>query len=73
MPMEHIPTMFQMIEAKIASSNIEVHHRDALVRLRSILEDDLLALEGHPTTHAAADQPILDGSGDIHAPPEPRS
>jgi hypothetical protein len=45
MPNEDIPGMLQMIEAKIASSEIEVHHRDALVRLRSILEEDLSALD----------------------------
>jgi hypothetical protein len=68
---EDIPTMLQMMEAKIASSEIQVQHRDPLVRLRSILEEDLSALEGHATTYSAADQPTLGGSGDIHAPPEP--
>ena len=42
MPEEDIPTMLQMIEERIASSEIEVHHRDTLIRLRSILADDLL-------------------------------
>ncbi len=42
MPEEDIPTMLQLIEERIASSEIEVHHRDTLIRLRSILADDLL-------------------------------
>ncbi len=41
MPEEDIPSMLQMIEAKIASSEIEVEHRHALIRLRDILEGDL--------------------------------
>jgi len=41
MPEEDIPSMLQMIEAKIASSEIEVDHRHALIRLRDILERDL--------------------------------
>jgi hypothetical protein len=41
MPEEDIPSMLQMIEAKIASSEIEVHQRDVLIRLKSLLEDDL--------------------------------
>jgi hypothetical protein len=38
---EDIPSMLQMIEEKITSSEIEVHHRDALVRLKHILEEDM--------------------------------
>ncbi len=41
MPEEDIPSMLQMIEAKIASSEIAVDHRHALIRLRDILEGDL--------------------------------
>ncbi len=41
MPEEDIPSMLQMIEAKITSSEIEVQHRDTLIRLRDILEEDL--------------------------------
>jgi hypothetical protein len=41
MPQEDIPSMLKVIEAKIASSEIDVHQRDALVRLLSILEEDL--------------------------------
>jgi hypothetical protein len=41
MPAEDIPSMLKMIEEKIASSEIEVHHRDTLIRLKSLLEDDL--------------------------------
>ncbi len=41
MPPEDIPSMIWMIEEKIASSEIEVEHRDVLVRLRSMLEEDV--------------------------------
>ena len=41
MPEEDIPSMLQMIEEKIAASEIEVHHRDVLIRLKSLLEGDL--------------------------------
>ncbi len=41
MPEEDIPSMLQMIEEKIASSEIEVEHRHAPIRLRDILEGDL--------------------------------
>ena len=41
MPEEDIPSMLRMIEARIASSEIEVHHRDVLIRLKSLLEADL--------------------------------
>ena len=41
MPLEDIPSMLQQIEAKIASSEINLHHRDTLIRLRHILEEDL--------------------------------
>jgi hypothetical protein len=44
MPEEDIPTMLQMIAERIASSEIEVHHRDTLIRLRSMLADDLLQI-----------------------------
>jgi len=33
--------MIQLIEAKIRTSDIEVRHRDVLVRLRSVLEEQI--------------------------------
>ncbi|MFL5058127.1 MAG: hypothetical protein ACJ8DE_23170 [Microvirga sp.] len=33
--------MIQLTEAKIRTSEIEVRHRDALVRLRSFLEEQI--------------------------------
>jgi hypothetical protein len=44
MPEEDIPTILQMIAERIASSEIEVHHRNTLIRLRSMLADDLLQI-----------------------------
>ena len=41
MPAEDILSMLKMIEGKIASSEIELHRRDILIRLKCLLEDDL--------------------------------
>ena len=43
MPAEEARTFLQQIQEKIASSDIEVPHRDVLIRLRSIIEEDLKA------------------------------
>jgi hypothetical protein len=40
-PDEEITPLLQQIEAKIASSEINLQHRDTLLRLRSMLEEDL--------------------------------
>ena len=42
-PADEARTLLQQIQRKIASSDIEVAHRDVLIRLRSIIEDDLEA------------------------------
>jgi hypothetical protein len=44
MPEEDIASMLQLIEERIASSEIEVRHRDTLIRFRSMLADDLLQI-----------------------------
>jgi len=36
--------MLRLIEERIRSSDIRVEHRDVLIRLRAIIEDDLSAL-----------------------------
>jgi hypothetical protein len=54
MPREDIPSMLQMIEAKIASSEIEVQHRSALIRLRTLLEDDLQEQPSASPPHLSA-------------------
>ncbi len=41
MPQDEARSMIQLIEAKIRTSEIEVRHRDALVRLRSVLEEQI--------------------------------
>jgi hypothetical protein len=41
MPQDEARSMIQLIEAKICTSEIEVRHRDALVRLRSVLEEQI--------------------------------
>ncbi len=45
MPEEDMRSLLRLIEEKVRSSEIEVRHRDALIRLRSILESDLADLE----------------------------
>jgi len=41
MPADEARTFLQQLQEKIASSEIEVTHRDVLIRLRSIIEEDL--------------------------------
>jgi hypothetical protein len=48
MPEEDARSMLLMIEERIRSSDIRVEHRDALIRLRAMIEDDLGAVEKHP-------------------------
>jgi hypothetical protein len=43
MPVEDARSMIREIEERIKASNIEVRHRDALIRLRAIIEEDLEA------------------------------
>ena len=40
-PADEARTLLQQIQRKIAASDIEVAHRDVLIRLRSIIEEDL--------------------------------
>ena len=44
MPAEDMPSMLQLIQEKVSSSEIEARHRDVLIRLGSILESDLATL-----------------------------
>jgi hypothetical protein len=41
MPEADILSLLRLIDERIASSQIEVRHRNTLIRLRDILEDDL--------------------------------
>jgi hypothetical protein len=41
MPADEARTFLQQLQERIASSEIEVTHRDTLIRLRSIIEEDL--------------------------------
>jgi hypothetical protein len=41
MPEPDMIFMLRLIEERIGSPKIEVRHRDALIRLRDILENDL--------------------------------
>jgi hypothetical protein len=41
MPEQEARSMLRLIEERIRSSQIEVEHRDVLIRLREMIEDDL--------------------------------
>jgi len=43
-PEDDARSMLLMIEQRIRSSDIRIEHRDALIRLRAMTEDDLAAL-----------------------------
>ena len=57
MPAEEARTFLQQIQEKIASSDIEVPHRDVLIRLRSIIEEDLEAESERSVGSRQEDQP----------------
>ena len=57
MPVEEARTFLQPIQEKIASSEIEVPHRDVLIRLRSIIEEDLEAESERSVGSRQEDQP----------------
>ena len=57
MPKEDIPSMLQMVEEKITSSEIEVHQRHTLIRLRHLLEEELRAAQGQPLSPEVDGQP----------------
>jgi hypothetical protein len=57
MPAEEARTFLQQIQEKIASSDIEVPHRDVLIRLRSIIEEDLEAESERSVGNPQEDQP----------------
>ena len=46
MPQEEANSLIQLIEERIRTSEIDVRHRDALVRLRSVLEEQI-GIEPH--------------------------
>ena len=46
MPADEAQTFLQRLQVKIASSEIEVTHRDTLIRFRSIIEEDLEIEDG---------------------------
>ena len=41
MPADEARTLLESLQEKIASSEIEVKHKDALIRLCSMIEEDL--------------------------------
>jgi len=43
MPAAEAPAFLRQLHQKIASSDVDVTHRDVLIRLRSIIEEDLEA------------------------------
>ncbi len=49
MPEEDARSMLRLIEERIRSSGIQVQHRDVLIRLRAMIEDDLAEPRRCPT------------------------
>ncbi len=45
MPEEDARSLLGLVEERISSSDIRVEHRDMLIRLRAMIEDDLAAGE----------------------------
>ena len=45
MPEKEARSMLRLLEERIGSSDIRVEHRDVLIRLRVVIEDDLRASE----------------------------
>ena len=41
MPQDEASSLIQLIEERIRTGDIEVRHRDVLVRLRSVLEEQI--------------------------------
>jgi hypothetical protein len=56
MPEPEITSMLKLIEERIRSREIDVRHRDTLIRLRTILENDLTAYRPHVSEEQALDQ-----------------
>jgi hypothetical protein len=48
MPNDDARSLLQKIEERIRSSEIDVQHRDVLIRLRSMIEEDLCIMAQSP-------------------------
>ena len=48
MPEEEARSMLRLIEERTRDSEIEVRHRDVLIRLRAMIEDDLAGTAERP-------------------------
>jgi len=57
MPADEARTLLERLQEKIASSEIEVKHKDVLIRLRSMIEEDLAS-----TTEAIDERRQAEGS-----------
>jgi hypothetical protein len=63
MPADEARTFLEQLQGKIASSEIEVKHKDVLIRLRSMIEEDLAS-----STEAMDERPQAEGgNSDRHA------
>ena len=58
MPEADMLSMLRLIDERVRSPEIEVRHRDALIRLRDILEQDLSSYqsEGSPDKQATGEE-----------------
>lgn len=56
MPADEARTFLQLLHEKIASLQIEVRHRDVLIRLQAIIEEDLMGQAAASPDHAPHDE-----------------
>jgi len=54
MPEEDARSMLRLVEERIRSSDIQIEHRDALIRLRAMIEDDLAAYQQDRASEAGS-------------------
>jgi hypothetical protein len=62
LPREELPSFLKLLEEKIQSTTITLEHRDSLIRLRAILETDLMRAP-FPQHHTAVPGPRDDCDG----------
>ena len=54
MPEGDARSMLRLLEERIRSSDIQIEHRDALIRLRAMIEDDLTAYQQDRASEAGS-------------------
>jgi hypothetical protein len=62
MPREDVPSFLKLLDDRIQSTTIALEHRDSLIRLRAILESDLMR-GPFPQHHKVLPEPREDSGG----------